>query len=117
MKKFYLVLILAMVLIPSLCFGVDWALKATWTPNTEPDMKEYELYRTDGTRALVGVIPHPPVLPYNFIASAPDGQDYTMTFVLISVDTAGNKSGDSNTAPFLSNKKAPAARTDLGVQQ
>jgi hypothetical protein len=113
MKK--LILILAIILIPSFCFGVDWALKATWTPNTEPDMKEYELYRTDGTRTLIAIIPHPPVLPYNFVTSAPDGEDYTMTFVMISVDTAGNKSGDSNTAPFLSNKKPPAAPTNLEV--
>jgi len=112
-----LLLAMVMVMIPSICLSVDWALKATFTPNTEPDMKEYELWRTDGTRVKISTIPHPPVLPYNFIASAPDGQDYTMTFILISVDTAGNKSGDSNTAPFLSNKKPPAARTDLGVQQ
>jgi len=39
-------------------FGASLNLKATWTANGESDMKEYRLYRTDGTRALVGTISH-----------------------------------------------------------
>lgn len=118
MKRIILVLV-ALVFLASPAWSVDYALKATWTPNTEDDIAGYNLYRTDGERVKINstLIPHPPALPYNFIASAPDGQDYTMTFVCTAVDTAGNESLDSNTAPFYSNLKAPVAPGNLGISK
>jgi len=112
MKKLFL--ILAMVLIPSLCLAATLNLRATWTANTESDMASYELYRTDQTRVLIGTIPHPNT-SFDFTTNAPDNEDYTLTFVLVAVDTAGNKSEDSDTAPFLSNLKIPAAPGGLGI--
>ena len=102
-----------MVLIPSICFSATWLLTASWTANTETDMKEYQLFRTDGTRVLIGTIPHP-TATYDFSVTAPDGEDYTLTFALVAVDTAGNKSPDA-TAPFLSNLKPPAVPKGFGI--
>ena len=113
MKKIVFIITL-MFLFVSFAQAATLNLRATWTANTETDMISYELYRTDGARTLVGTIPHPNT-SYNFSANAPDNEDYTLTFVLVAVDTAGNKSGDSNTAPFLSNLKAPAAPGSLGI--
>ena len=100
MKRFFLVL--GILLIPVLSFSATLNLKATWTANTESDMKEYRLYRTDGTRTLVGTIPHP-TTTYNFSATVPDGSAGTMTFVLVAVDTNNNISPDSATASYAYN--------------
>jgi hypothetical protein len=106
MKRIILIT-LAIMLLSTLVFGANVPLKATWTPNTETDMKEYRLYRLDPTRILIGTIPHPPVLPYNFTTTAPDGSEVLMTFVLTAVDQAGNESGDSNVATFPFDQMAP----------
>jgi endoglucanase len=91
--------------------GATLSLKATWTPNTEPDMAGYNLYRTDGTRLKLNpaLIPHPPVLPYSFSLTVPDNSSGTMTFVLTAVDTSGNESPDSNTASKTYDLAPPAA--------
>lgn len=109
--------LLIVFFIVSPCFGIDLTLKASFTPNTETDMKEYRLYRVDGTRVLIGTIPHPPALPYVFVTTAPDNEDYTLLFVVTAVDTANNQSEDSNVAPFVSNKKPPVAPSGLSVGQ
>lgn len=113
MKRIILIVI-SLVLMSSLVFGASLDLRATWVQNTEPDMASYRLYRTDGTRVLIGTIAHP-ATTYDFTVNAPDGQDYTLTFVLTAVDTANNESGDSVTAPFFSNLQAPAAPGGLGI--
>ena len=69
-------------------------LKATWTMNTEPDVKEYRLYRTDGARTLIGTIPQPNT-SYIFILKFPGSFTGTITFVLTAVDTSNNESLDS----------------------
>jgi|YelNatPaOPRAMG01_1025707.scaffolds.fasta_scaffold49589_8 hypothetical protein len=109
MKKLILV-VLSFLLLASVVFAVDINLKATWTPNTEPDMAKYRLYRIDGgSRVLIAEIPHPPALPYSFKIDIPAGTEGTAIFVLTAVDTSGNESEDSNQAPFAFDLKAPAA--------
>lgn len=101
MKRIILV-VLAILLMATVVFGASLNLKATWAPNTEPDMKEYRLYRTDGIRTLIGTILHP-TATYDFSVTVPDGSAGTLTFVLVAVDTNNNVSGDSNAAPFAYN--------------
>jgi len=115
MKK--IILIMAIVLMASSTFGASISLKAIWTPNTEADMAGYNLYRTDGTRLKLNpaLIPHPPVLPYNFIVSVPDNSSGTMTFVLTAVDSIGNESPDSNTASRPYDLVPPAKPVGLTV--
>jgi hypothetical protein len=73
MKKIGLGLVIVMFFCGS-AFGASLSLRANWTPNTETDMAGYNLYRTDGTRLKLNpaLIPHPPVLPYNFNITVPD---------------------------------------------
>ncbi len=78
-------------------------LKVLWTPNTEPDMKEYNFYRVDAGRELIATYPHPPVLPYNFSVTVPDGSAGVLRFVLTAVDTNGNQSADSDEATYSYN--------------
>lgn len=117
MKLKTVVLALLFLLVTSLASAVNLELTATWTPNTEPDMKEYRLYRTDGTSpVLIGTIPHP-TATYDFTTVAPDNQDYTLLFVLYAVDTANNVSLPSDPAPFFSNQVSPGAPGGLGVKK
>ncbi len=99
-------------------FAATLNLKATWTANTEPDMKEYRLYRTDGTRSLIGTIPHPNT-SYNFSVTVPDQSAGTLTFVLTAVDTNNNESADSAPASYSYNLDTvpPAAPKNLTVQK
>jgi hypothetical protein len=113
MKKIIL-LTLAMVFMASLVFGASIPLKASWTPNSEPDMASYKLYRTDGTRTLLGTIAHPTVT-YSFSVTVADNSQGTLTFVLTAVDTAGNESLDSGVATYPFDLKAPVAPGGLGV--
>jgi len=104
MRKIINVLVVILFLI---CFiGIAGAatlnLKATWTANTEPDMKEYRLFRTDSGRVLVGTIPHPATL-HPFSITIPDNSQGVLTFVLTAVDTNNNESLDSNTASYAYN--------------
>jgi hypothetical protein len=94
-----LVLVTVMFFCGSSVFGATLSLKATWTANTESDMKEYRLYRTDGTRTLVGATPHPNT-SYPFAVTVPDGSSGTLKFVLTAVDTNNNESTDSNLATY-----------------
>jgi hypothetical protein len=70
MKRIALSLMIVIVFCGS-AFGATLNLKATWTANTEGDMASYKLYRTDGTRTLMGTIPHP-TTTYNFSVTVPD---------------------------------------------
>ena len=101
MKRIILI-VLAMVLMSSVVFGASINLRATWAPNIEPDMASYRLYRTDGSRLLIGTIPHP-AITHDFSVTVPDGSAGTLTFVLVAVDTNNNASLDSVTAPFAYN--------------
>lgn len=41
------IIFISLIIIP-FSFAATLNLRATWTANTEPDMKEYRLYRTEG---------------------------------------------------------------------
>lgn len=97
--------------------GASINLRATWTTNAEPDMKEYRLYRTDGTRTLIGTITHP-TTSYNFSITVPDNSSGTLTFVLTAIDTNNNQSADSATASYTYylDTIPPTAPRDLTVR-
>jgi hypothetical protein len=80
-------------------FGANLNLTASWTLNTEPDIKEYHLYRTDGTKTLLGITPHPNN-SYPFTVSVPNGSSGTLLFVVTAVDTSNHESADSNQASY-----------------
>jgi hypothetical protein len=117
MKRICL-MVMAMVLISTLVFGASIPLKATWTPNTDSVTIGYKLYRTDGSRQLVGtIVGKTPAMPYLFSVTIPDGSTGTMTFVLTAYSTT-KESGDSTPAslPFdLS--PVPAVPMGFGVSQ
>jgi hypothetical protein len=117
MKKIGLSLMIIMVFCGS-AFGATLSLRATWTVNTESDMKEYRLYRTDGTRTLIGTIPHP-TATYNFSVTVPDQSAGTLTFVLVAVDTNNNPSTDSSPASYSYNSDTipPTSPKGLTVQK
>jgi len=116
MKWIGLVLVIIMIFCGS-AFGATLNLKATWAANTEPDMKEYLLYRTDGTRTLIGTIPHPNT-SYNFSVTVPDQSAGSLTFVLTAKDTNNNVSPDSIPASYSYNLDTvpPVAPKNLNVQ-
>ena len=115
MKRFALVFLIVAVLSGS-ALGATLNLRATWTANTEADMKEYKLYRTDATRTLIGTIAHP-TTSYNFSVTVPDGSAGTLRFVLTAVDTNNNESADSTAATFSYNTDVtpPTAPRNLSV--
>jgi hypothetical protein len=117
MKKIGLSLMIIMIFCGS-AFGATLSLRATWTANTETDMKEYQLYRTDGTRTLIGTIPHP-TTTYNFSVTVPDQSAGTLTFVLVAVDTNNNPSADSSPASYSYNSDTipPTSPKGLTVQK
>ena len=117
MKRIALSLMIVMVFCGS-AFGATLNLKATWTANTESDMASYKLYRTDGTRTLIGTIPHP-TTTYNFSATVPDNSAGTLTFVLTAVDTNNNESLDSTPASYNYNLDSvpPSSPRNLTVQK
>jgi hypothetical protein len=116
MKWMTLVLVIITIFCGS-AFGATLNLKATWTANTESDMKEYRLYRTDGTRTLIGTISHPNT-SYNFSVTVTDNSSGTLTFVLTAVDTNNNQSADSATASYSYNLDTipPTSPKNLSVQ-
>jgi hypothetical protein len=116
MKRLAWILLVLAVMSGS-AFGATLNLRATWTANTESDMKEYRLYRTDGTRTLMGTIAHP-TTSYNFSVTVADNTTGTLTFVLVAVDTNNNVSADSSPAASYSyntDATPPAAPRSLTI--
>ena len=93
MKKMLIVLAMV-VLIPSIAFSDSIPLRAVWTANTDAVTIGYKLYRTDGTRTLLGTIPGKNVIQYNFNLTVPDNSTGTAKFVLTAT-SATKESGDS----------------------
>ena len=114
MKRIVL-MVSVMVFMASLVFGASLNLKADWTPNTETDMASYKLYRTDGTRTVIGTISHPPTFPYLFTITVPDGSQGTITFVVTAIDTSANESGDSNVASYPFDLAAPGVPKNFSI--
>ena len=117
MKRIALIL-LVIVAFSGSAFGANLNLKAAWTANTETDMKEYKLYRTDGTRSLVGTIAYP-TTSYNFSVTVADGSKGTLTFVITAIDTNNNESLDSTLAsyPYNLDTTPPVAPRNLLLTQ
>ncbi|MEO0228294.1 MAG: hypothetical protein ABIL70_09630 [candidate division WOR-3 bacterium] len=117
MKKGIIILLISFF-IHGLSFAATLNLRATWTANTESDMKEYRLYRTDGTRILIGTIPHPNT-SYDFSITVPDQSAGTLIFVITAVDTNNNESADSSPASYSYNLDTipPSAPKNLSVQK
>jgi hypothetical protein len=113
-----LILVTIMFFCGSSAFGGTLSLKATWTANTESDMKEYRLYRTDVTRTLIGATPHPNT-SYPFAVTVPDGSSGTLKFVLTAVDTNNNESVDSTPASYGYNLDTtpPSSPKSLSIQK
>ena len=110
-------IVLPLIVFMTVCgsaFGATLNLKATWTANTDTDMASYKLYRTDGTRTLIGTIAHP-TTTYNFSVTVPDSSSGTLTFVLRAVDTGGNESADSSITSYSYDLVAPSAPRNLSV--
>lgn len=97
--KWVVVLLACTTIFCGYAFGATLNLRATWTANTEADMREYRLYRTDGTRTLIGTILHPNT-SHNFSVTVPDQSSGTLRFVLTAVDTNNNESADSSPATY-----------------
>ena len=93
-----LFLVCAPVLLHSV-FGATFNLTAIWDGSTDPDIKDYRLYRTDGGRTLIGTTSHPNT-SFPFALTVPDGSAGTLSFVLTAVDLTNNESGDSNLAEY-----------------
>jgi len=106
LMRFLLPLVLILLLI-SPAWGLTLNLKVLWTPNTEPDMSHYNLYRIDGGNRIkinqqpIPFYPGPGTSNYPFSVDIPDSTvTMTLIFVMTAVDTSGNESGDSVPAPY-----------------
>jgi lipopolysaccharide export system protein LptC len=112
--KWVVIALMTFMVVCGSAFGATLNLKATWTANTETDMASYKLYRTDGTRTLIGTIAFPSTT-YNFSVTVTDNSSGTLTYVLTAVDTASNESADSATASYHYDLVLPTAPKNLLV--
>jgi lipopolysaccharide export system protein LptC len=112
--KWVVIALMTFMVVCGSAFGATLNLKATWTANTETDMASYKLYRTDGTRTLIGTIASPSTT-YNFSVTVTDNSSGTLTYVLTAVDTASNESADSATASYHYDLVLPTAPKNLLV--
>jgi hypothetical protein len=105
--RFQIILFLLFSLCPLIlsqsAFGATLNLTAVWNPNTNRDMKEYRLYRTDVSRTLIGTTPHPGTSYGPFPVTVPDGSSGTLVFKLTAVDTSNLESADSSPASYRYN--------------
>jgi hypothetical protein len=114
MKKICL-MVMAMVFMASVSWGANLALKATWTSNTDTVTTGYKIYRTDGTRVLVGTIPGKTTSQYLFSITVPDGSSGTLTFVMTAT-SATKESADSLTASYpFDLSPIPAVPSGFGI--
>lgn len=112
MIKRILLAIAAIAVMAPLVFGASFEVKLAWDPNTEPDVKTYKVYRTDGVRALMGSVEHP-LTTISINVTVPDGSEGAATFIATASDTTGNESGDSNQVARPFDYKAPGAVQNL----
>jgi len=104
--------IISILMLATLVFGADVPITFLWDRNTEADMKEYKLYRTDGSRINLATIQHPAsgtTVTHTQVVSIPDVGEGTLLFVVTALDTSGNESGDSNIVAYPFDKRAPVA--------
>ncbi len=99
MKRIILMAV-SFLLLSTLVFGASIPLKFAWDPNTDSVTIGYKLYRTDGTRVLLGTIPGKnPIFPYAVTITVPDGSTGTATFVATAF-SATQESADSNMVAY-----------------
>jgi hypothetical protein len=101
--------ILLVLAIVAMAFSAEAAtlnLRCNWNLNTEADIKEYKLFRTDGPRTLLGTIAHP-TTTFDFSIDVPDNASGMLNFVLRAVDLANQESSDSPTASYVWNTDTP----------
>ena len=121
MKKFIVgVFLLSLLALPAFAASPEFA----WSPNVEPDMKNYNVYickvkgcvASDLGSLWVGSVPHVFVNPpaqYTF----PVPLDIEGAAVITAEDKSGNKSGPSNMVSFSTVPNLPpAAPTTLQVR-
>src|SRR4030042_1265260 len=96
---FLLLFSLSFLILSQSVLGATLNLTASWTANTDPDVRDYRLYRTDGTRTLIGTTPHPNTT-YPFTVTVSDGSYGTLLFVLTAVDINNNESADSSPGSY-----------------
>ena len=116
MFKRICLIIVTSFLMSTLVFGASIPLNAIWDPNIDDVTIGYKLYRTDGTRLLIGDIPgENPTFPYSFTVTVPDGSTGTVTFIVVAYSTT-QVSEDSNVASYpFDLSPRPAAVKDLKV--
>jgi hypothetical protein len=116
MRKIGLILAMVMfLLVPLSSEAASIALKAIWTANADTVTTGYKLYRTDGTRILIGAIPGKTTVQYLFTITVPDNSIGTATFVMTAT-SATKESGDSNTASYpFDLTPMPAVPAGLGI--
>jgi len=112
MIKRILLAIAAMAAMAPLVFGASFEVQLAWDANTERDMKEYRIYRTDGSRELQVTVAHP-VTTVGVPIFVADGSEGVVKFRATAVDLAGNESGDSNEVSRPFDYRAPAAPVNL----
>ena len=105
MKRFWLAMfvLVSMLVMSAAAFGATITLTATWDANTETDLAGYRVYRTDGTRAMIGNVLAPAHQHGPFNAIVPDNSAGILKFVVTAYDTNSNESADSNTATWTYN--------------
>ena len=112
MKK--LILTLAILLIPTLCFAAT-NVTLKWDANTETDLAGYRIYRslTSGAGySQVGEVAAPIT---EFVDQ--NIQDGTYFWVATAFDTSGNESGYSNEVTDILDSIAPAPPQNLNIWQ
>lgn len=105
----------------SISCAADKTVRLTWQQNITPDFLKWEVYY--GT-AAGGPYDYLTTIMYDSeqneytsdeVIVAPDGQETTYYFVLISWDNSDNPSGYSNEASVLIDLEAPPAAFSLEV--
>ena len=105
MKRFSLMVctLVLMLLMSVGAFGTTITLTAIWDANTETDLAGYRVYRTDGTRTMIGTVSAPTHQYGPFNTTVPDQSAGVLKFVVTAYDTNNNESLDSNTATWTYN--------------
>jgi hypothetical protein len=113
--KFTLILTALLFCVTALFAQTD-SLVVSWDPNSEPDMLEYQLYRSVNSVinfSLIETIPHPTTLTVD--RPTPPMQGNMYLFTLRAVDDALNMSGFSDTVavgiPLITDATVPSDLT------